>query len=145
MGDHKYVIRHSHTLVGGVQLTTTLLDSKGRSAYTRTVYTDKTYLALSSKGEEMAEEVVLKNKRDWWNRQQVRQPRGRSSSSKKRRTADSDIFCPIITALRGGRITCSTRLAELGEVTVMKDTGRWRDVGSEEPVSGRGGDRQKSN
>ena len=77
----------------------------------------------------------------------MRQPRGRSSSSKKRRTADSDIFCPIITALslRGGRITRSTRLAELGEVTVMKDTGRWRDVGSEEPVSGRGGDRQKSN
>ena len=81
-------------------------------------------------------EVVLKNKRDWWNRQQVRQPRGRSSSSKKRRTADSDIFCPIITALRGGRITGSTRLSELGEVTVMKDTGRWRYVGSEEPVSG---------
>ena len=66
----------------------------------------------------------------------MRQARGRSSSSKKRRTADSDIFCPIITALRGGRITRSTRLAELGEVTVMKDTGRWRDVGSEEPVSG---------
>ena len=81
-------------------------------------------------------EVVLKNKRDWWNRQQVRQPRGRSSSSKKRRTADSDILCPIITALRCGRITRSTRLAELGEATMMKDTGRWRDVGSEEPVSG---------
>ena len=138
LGDHKYVIRHSwrpHTLGGGVQLTTTLLDSKGRSANTKTVYTDKTYLALSSKGEEMAE-VFLKNKRDWWNRQQVRQPRGRSSSSKKRRTADSDIFCPIITALRGGRITRSTRLAELGEVTVIRDTGRWWDVGSEEPVSG---------
>ena len=57
LGDHKYVIRHSwrpHTLGGGVQLTTTLLDSKGRSANTKTVYTDKTYLALSSKGEEMA-------------------------------------------------------------------------------------------
>ena len=136
--DHKFVIRHSwrpHTPGGGVQLTTTLLDSKGRSANTKTVYTDKTYLALNSKGEKMAE-VVLKNKRDWWNRQQVRQPGGRSSSSKKRRTADSDIFCPIITALRGGRITRSTRLAELGEVTVMKDTGRCRDVGSEEPVSG---------
>ena len=111
LGDHKYVIRHSwrpHTLRGGVELTTTLLDSKGRSANTKTVYTDKTYLALSSKGEEMAE-VVLKNKRYWWNRQQVRQPRGRSSSSKKRRTADSDIFCPIITALRGGRVTRSRR------------------------------------
>ena len=58
VGDHKYVIRHSHTLVGGVQLTTTLLDSKGRSANTRTVYTDKTYLALSSKGEEMTEVVL---------------------------------------------------------------------------------------
>ena len=58
LGDHKYVIRHSwrpHTLGrgGGVQLTTTLLDSKGRSANTKTVYTDKTYLALSSKREEM--------------------------------------------------------------------------------------------
>ena len=139
LGDHKYVIRRSwwqHTLGGGVELTTTLLDSKGQSAHTKTVYTDKTYLALSSKGEEVAE-VVLKNKRDyWWNRQQVRQPRGCSSSSKKRRTADSDIFCPIITALRGGRITRFAHLAELGEVTVMKDTGRWRDVGSEEPVSG---------
>ena len=42
LGDHKYVIRHSwqpHTLGGGVQLTTTLLDSKGRSANTKTVYT----------------------------------------------------------------------------------------------------------
>ena len=138
LGDHKYVIRHSwrpHTLGGGVQLTTTLLDSKGRSANTKTVYTDKTHLALSSKGEEMAE-AVLKNKRDWWNRHQVRQPRGRSSSSKNSRTADSDIFCPITTALRGGRITRSTRLAELGEVTVMRDTGRWWDVGSEEPVLG---------
>ena len=109
LGDHKYTIRHRwrpHTLGGGVELTTTLLDSKGRSANTKTVYTDKTYLALSSKGEEVAE-VVLKNKRDWWNRQQVRQPRERSNSSKKRRTADSDIFCPIITALRGGRITRS--------------------------------------
>ena len=81
LGDHKYVIRHSwrpHTLGGGVELTTMLLDSKGRSANTKTLYyTDETYLALSSKGEEMAE-VVLKNKRDWWNRQQVRQPRGRS-------------------------------------------------------------------
>ena len=58
LGDGKYVIRHSwrpHTLGGGVQLTTTLLDSKGRSANTKTVYTDKTYLALSSNGEEMAE------------------------------------------------------------------------------------------
>ena len=51
LGDHEYVIRHSwrpHTLGGGVQLTTTLLDSKGWSANTKTVYTDKTYLALSS-------------------------------------------------------------------------------------------------
>ena len=38
----------------------------------------------------------------------------------------------------GGRLerTEKARLAELGEVTVMRDTGRWKDVWSEEQVSG---------
>ena len=108
-----------------------LLDSKGRSANTKTVYTDETYLALSSKGEEMAE-VVLKNKRDWWNRQQVRQPRGRSCTGG---SLDAEL---VLKQEGGGRLgrTEKARLAELGEVTVMKDTGRWKDVWSEEQVSG---------
>ena len=70
----------------GYSCTTTRLDSNGRSANTKTVYTDKTHLALSSTGEEMAE-VILKNKRDWWNRQQAWISLRRSRFPSERRNA----------------------------------------------------------
>ena len=95
--DAKHVIKHSwrlHTL--GVALTTTLVDSKShRAKNSKMTYVENSHLALSLKGEEMTERI-LSNTRE----------RGRS----RRRNADSGIFCPIITALRGRRMIRSGKV-----------------------------------
>lgn len=100
VGERKHVIQHSWRLhLDKVQLTTVLLDSKsGKGGKNKhTAYVENSEKALSSKGAEMAEEV-LKKTRDWWNKAQQRQG---GSSRSTRRNADGDITCPIITALRG--------------------------------------------
>ena len=61
--------------------------------------------------------------------------------------AELDAEVVLLKQEGGERLGCTekARLAELGEVTVLKDTGRWRGVGSEESIRRTGGDRQKSN
>ena len=51
----------------------------------------------------------------------------------------AELDAEVLLKQEGGeRLGCTekARLAELGEVTVLKDTGRWRGVGSEESISG---------
>ena len=52
---------------------------------------------------------------------------------------DAELDAELLLKQEGWeRLGCTekARLAELGEVTVLKDTGRWRGVGSEESISG---------
>ncbi|CAM9708533.1 unnamed protein product [Ectocarpus sp. 4 AP-2014] len=110
LGNDKHVVKLSWRYVyeRGVLVTATLVDPKHkkRPSQTQSSYAkENTEEAVSKKAAELTEKV-LKNKRELWQKARQRSGGG-SSAGGVRRTADSAVADPVITALRGGGRTRS--------------------------------------
>lgn len=109
VGSDKRIVRHKWRLTTrhgeeGVRITTELLHKTNHNRVLNKLEdtVENSQLALSVRGEEMAADV-LQNTRDKYNKAQQQQPGGGGSSSGTTgKRSDMEIFCPIMTALRGG-------------------------------------------